>query len=763
MALQWVTDYDLAMTRGGSSPEDHAKRRQFRFAGVIKWKMGEIIASLPLLLYSSVALFAAGGILWMLSICPLVGYLASGLSAIAVLFYVVTTLLAATFASAPYRTQLSRGLYWLSRVTIQRFIRSIWILALMLSFVLLRAYSAMTPAIGIFIPAVRRSRPQNEVLFQQIRLPTLLRFSKTISLHEQERQEAERNPWLREEALAWLERQLPRSVDSHGRLLMLLKELINHTENHKLSPQLFEISWWGLFDSLGWHYMQQILSSRLKKAEYEGLEALIRCSSVPAFRKKLTPGDISPGLPYENNPENGGYWEQCCLDTTDIVKAKPDALNFVNMAFLLTRDIPTAFSGSKIEIKATVKLIKWRNSTEHKHLEVWRDIFANSEQYSTIFRQSCLRQFSRVVVGASLSATGTGMISTGVAGVAFLVLGPPQITRPDVASIFSVTIDWALDHAFTREESSALAHAFESWITQQPLHYTEEFLPENIIRRPLHYGKFIRNTVGERVKDMHYSILVLVARTVISLPKPDQAQWVKWVLMMLWLASPGPEVYWDCIVQKSNDGESTSAVQLWQRIDCRYWIGSADNIPHIEEIVQIIGGIIGDSEDVDLIWVGSTEVGERRCQLVRIVEAFDRIFWSDSAPELHVSLVRLLSRDMNRLEDDWTSSELCEGHIRHYLPLIRDPCLALLGRFASDIGFTVNAPLTKEYIDNHTSSLTLVQSLVYKNVATTDPPSFWWLRASLLPLGGTPTVELLRGAFRDVQQLVSGVLHRRRR
>jgi hypothetical protein len=33
MALQLIADYDTAITRGGSSPEDRAKRRQFRHAG----------------------------------------------------------------------------------------------------------------------------------------------------------------------------------------------------------------------------------------------------------------------------------------------------------------------------------------------------------------------------------------------------------------------------------------------------------------------------------------------------------------------------------------------------------------------------------------------------------------------------------------------------------------------------------------------------------------------------------------------------------
>ncbi|KIM29772.1 hypothetical protein M408DRAFT_67442, partial [Serendipita vermifera MAFF 305830] len=65
VALQWVADYDAAITRGGSSPEDRAKRRQFRYAGIVSWKMGEIIAALPLLLYCSVVLFFVGLFLWM--------------------------------------------------------------------------------------------------------------------------------------------------------------------------------------------------------------------------------------------------------------------------------------------------------------------------------------------------------------------------------------------------------------------------------------------------------------------------------------------------------------------------------------------------------------------------------------------------------------------------------------------------------------------------------------------------------------------------
>jgi hypothetical protein len=78
VSLQWVADYDAAITRGGSSPEDRAKRRQFRHAGVVWWKMSEIIAALSLLLYCSVILFFGGLALWMWEVNNIVGLVVLG-------------------------------------------------------------------------------------------------------------------------------------------------------------------------------------------------------------------------------------------------------------------------------------------------------------------------------------------------------------------------------------------------------------------------------------------------------------------------------------------------------------------------------------------------------------------------------------------------------------------------------------------------------------------------------------------------------------
>jgi hypothetical protein len=65
VSLQWVAEYDAAVSRSGSSPEDRVKRRQFRYGGMEKWKMIEIIAALPVFLYCSLVLFFAGLGQWM--------------------------------------------------------------------------------------------------------------------------------------------------------------------------------------------------------------------------------------------------------------------------------------------------------------------------------------------------------------------------------------------------------------------------------------------------------------------------------------------------------------------------------------------------------------------------------------------------------------------------------------------------------------------------------------------------------------------------
>lgn len=71
VVLQWITDYDLAITRGGSTPFYRANCRHSRYEGIERWKMGGIVAALPLFLHFTVVLFLVGAIQWAVWSWPL--------------------------------------------------------------------------------------------------------------------------------------------------------------------------------------------------------------------------------------------------------------------------------------------------------------------------------------------------------------------------------------------------------------------------------------------------------------------------------------------------------------------------------------------------------------------------------------------------------------------------------------------------------------------------------------------------------------------
>ncbi|PVF96659.1 hypothetical protein CPB86DRAFT_663139, partial [Serendipita vermifera] len=111
VSLQWVAEYDAAVSRSGSSPEDRANRRQFRYGGMEKWRMKEIIAALPVLLYCSLVLFFVGLTQWIWGVHKTVGGVVLGGTVLGGAFYLITTLLGVVFPSCPYRAPIVRWIY----------------------------------------------------------------------------------------------------------------------------------------------------------------------------------------------------------------------------------------------------------------------------------------------------------------------------------------------------------------------------------------------------------------------------------------------------------------------------------------------------------------------------------------------------------------------------------------------------------------------------------------------------------------------------
>ncbi|KIM20825.1 hypothetical protein M408DRAFT_122876 [Serendipita vermifera MAFF 305830] len=316
VALQWVGDYDAAITRSGSSPEDRAKRRQFRYAGVLSWKMGEIIAVLPLLLYASVALFWIGASQWMWSLHPTVGYVVASGIAVSALVYALTTLCAAIFISAPFRTPLSRGIYWISKPILSSahdMMSMIYIggigswLALIATKV-----TALLRYLGKFFA---RNRVINDIKNRLVPRETA---------SQREDRAARDDKSLGEHALSWLAEQLPISVDSHRRLLLLVSDLVKQTSKHPLSPKFSSKPWWWILDFLGWHYLRKIIDGTLSEDDREAVRILVKCSQVPEIKERilvvLKPQPDSSSTSY-------GTWYNSAISNR-------------NGAFLLTGDVP---------------------------------------------------------------------------------------------------------------------------------------------------------------------------------------------------------------------------------------------------------------------------------------------------------------------------------------------------------------------------------------------------------------------------------------
>jgi hypothetical protein len=113
LALQWVANYDIGLNT--SSPRKRALQRHLRWSGIEKWKMAEIIAFLPLLIFISLFLFFIGIADWLWHMNRAISGIVVGGIGVGCLLYTITTLISAVAIDAPFRTPVSKGLSLLLR------------------------------------------------------------------------------------------------------------------------------------------------------------------------------------------------------------------------------------------------------------------------------------------------------------------------------------------------------------------------------------------------------------------------------------------------------------------------------------------------------------------------------------------------------------------------------------------------------------------------------------------------------------------------
>jgi hypothetical protein len=211
VALQWVGQYDSALDSG--DPEKLALVRQYRFMGVQKWKMHEIIRAIPLLLYISVFLFFTGLIEWMWTLHRVVGGIILAGACAALAFYVITTIIAVVDSGSPYRSVLSD---WVARTRT-------WAI---------RAY------IGI-----RDTPPYKRYTYL---LPSLFRSAGEKEVHFAGSDE------VRREAVIWAAKRVNRSPMFHNRLLHIVKyaSQLKIPSSKRHETRFKSAPWANIFDSI---------------------------------------------------------------------------------------------------------------------------------------------------------------------------------------------------------------------------------------------------------------------------------------------------------------------------------------------------------------------------------------------------------------------------------------------------------------------------------------------------------------------------------
>ncbi|PVF98201.1 hypothetical protein CPB86DRAFT_383209 [Serendipita vermifera] len=290
VSLQWVAEYDAAVSRSGSSPEDRMKRREFRYRGMEKWKMQEIIATLPVLLYCSLFLFFVGLAQWMWSVHNMVGGVIIGGTLLVAVFYTITTMLAVVFPSSLYRAPIVRWLYVLFHPLLRPFTRP-W-----------RHPTSRSQENEEDGGKTMLKDKIRDTLFQAQRvISTITRFiiqlpARFTKFTVQERDQSyigSEKKHLVGSSLAWVAQSISISNDSHRQLLLLAQESLKLDESQKTSKQFEEIRWHDIIHLLASEYVHQAGYRELKEEDERDLVILLRCLRGLRIGQSVEPGHRS--------------------------------------------------------------------------------------------------------------------------------------------------------------------------------------------------------------------------------------------------------------------------------------------------------------------------------------------------------------------------------------------------------------------------------------------------------------------------------------
>jgi hypothetical protein len=105
----WVREFDRGL-RAMSLPEQRAKTREFRYLGMERWKLPEMVGILPLLIQISLLLFSIGLVLFLFHISTPSFGVTMVIFGVGVLYPSITTSISVFVTSSPFHSPLSRAL-----------------------------------------------------------------------------------------------------------------------------------------------------------------------------------------------------------------------------------------------------------------------------------------------------------------------------------------------------------------------------------------------------------------------------------------------------------------------------------------------------------------------------------------------------------------------------------------------------------------------------------------------------------------------------
>jgi len=105
----WVREFDRGL-QAMSLPEQRAKTREFRYLGMERWKLPEMVGVLPFLIQISLLLFSIGLVLFLFHISTPSFGVTTAILGIGICYYTMTTSISVFVTSSPFRSPLSRTL-----------------------------------------------------------------------------------------------------------------------------------------------------------------------------------------------------------------------------------------------------------------------------------------------------------------------------------------------------------------------------------------------------------------------------------------------------------------------------------------------------------------------------------------------------------------------------------------------------------------------------------------------------------------------------